>query len=117
MAHTPSGGKAPKRVANEAVLDALLAEHDVALVMLYTEGCAICASMEPVVSNVARETGVAVAQVNPRDDPPLIERFDVRSVPTFVLFVEQEPAGRLAEGFVSGDTLTAWIEAVVDSDT
>jgi thioredoxin-like negative regulator of GroEL len=65
--------------------------------------------MEPVVGNVGRELGLAVGLVNPRDDPPLVERFDVQSVPLLVLFVDGEVVARRAEGFVPGDDLTAWI--------
>lgn len=100
----------PVHLADEADLEAFLSESDVALVEFYTDGCGICQSMEPVLGNVARAIDVRVGLINPRDDPPLVERFDVRSVPLFVLFVDGEPVGRLAEGFVSGDELTAWID-------
>ena len=84
----------------------------VALVEFYTDGCGICASMEPVIGNVARgvEADLAVGLVNPRDDPPLVERFDVRSVPLFVLFVDGEPVARRAEGFIPGEDLAAWVD-------
>nr|WP_128903813.1 thioredoxin family protein [Halorubrum amylolyticum] len=104
-----AGARRPVELADEGELDAFVADADAAVVEFYTDGCGICASMEPVLGNVARELDVAVATVNPRDDPPLIERFDVRSVPLFVLFVDGEPVARRAEGFVPGDELTAWI--------
>jgi thioredoxin-like negative regulator of GroEL len=44
--------------------------------------------MEPVLGNVARVTDATVALVNPRDDPALIDRFTIRSVPTLLLFAE-----------------------------
>lgn len=98
------------RVTTESEVDQFVDAHDRALLMLYTDGCGICASMEPVVGNVSRETGISAVFVNAREDPSLIERFDVRSVPTFVLFVDGEPVARLADGFVPGDELTAWID-------
>lgn len=112
----PSGEDAaaarPTSLADEDDLDAFLADADAALVEFYTDGCGICASMEPVIGNVARgvEADLAVGLVNPRDDPPLVERFDVRSVPLFVIFVDGEPAARRAEGFIPGDDLTAWVD-------
>ena len=48
------------------------------------------------------------------DDPPLVERFDVRSVPLFVLFADGEPVARRAEGFIPGDDLTAWVDERVE---
>jgi thioredoxin-like negative regulator of GroEL len=99
----------PARLADEDDLDAFISESDVALVEFYTEGCGICRSMEPVLGNLARELDAAVGLINPRDDPPLVERFDVRSVPLFVLFVDGSPVARLADGFISGDDLAAWV--------
>jgi thioredoxin 1 len=101
----------PINLADEAELDAFLAEHDRALVEFYTEGCTICASMEPVLGNVARATDVAVALVNPRDDPPLVDRFEVRSVPLLVYFEDGEPVARKAEGFVGAEDLLAFVGA------
>lgn len=103
------GAKRPRSLASEADLDAFTADTGAALVEFYTDGCGICASMEPVLGNVAREVDVAVALINPRDDPPLVERFDVRSVPLFVLFVDGEPVARRAEGFIPGDDLSDWV--------
>lgn len=99
----------PVSLADEAALDEFVMERDVALVELYTDGCGICESMEPVLGNVARAVDVDVALLNPRNDPPLIDRFDVRSVPLFVLFVDGTPIARRAEGFIPGDDLTNWV--------
>lgn len=104
----------PVSIADETELDAFVAGADVAVVEFYTEGCGICRSMEPVLTNIARQLDVAIGLVNPRDDPPLVERFDVRSVPLFVLFVDGEPVARRAEGFIAGDDLTEWIEGRID---
>ena len=98
------------QLESESGLDAFVSEASIALVEFYTDGCGICQSMEPVIGNLARELDIAVGTVNPRDDPLLVDRFDVRSVPLFVLFVDGDPVARLAEGFVSGDDLTDWIE-------
>ncbi len=100
----------PTQLADEPALDSFIADYEAALVEFYTDGCGICGSMEPVVGNVARQLDVAVGLVNPRDDPPLVDRFEVRSVPLFVLFVGGEPVARRADGFVAGDDLTAWVE-------
>lgn len=103
------GARRPTDLADGAALDAFVAGADAALVEFYTDGCGICASMEPVLGNVARGVDVEVALVNPRDDPPLVERFDVRSVPLFVLFVDGEPVARRAEGFIPAEDLSEWV--------
>jgi thioredoxin-like negative regulator of GroEL len=101
----------PVHLADEAELDGFVDEHDRALVEFYTDGCAICQSMEPVLGNVARSTGVPVGFVNPRDDPPLVDRFRVQSVPLLVLFEDGEPVARKAEGFVGADELEEFVQA------
>lgn len=99
----------PIHLDDEANLEDLVSSEPVVLVEFYTEGCGICQSMEPVLGNVAKTTDAVVATINPRDDPPLVERFEVQSVPLFVVFVGGEPVARRAEGFISGDELRSWL--------
>lgn len=105
-----SGTDRPVAIDDEQALDELITSHEVVLVEFYTEGCAICASMEPVLTNVARMTDATVGVVNPRDDPPLVDRFTVQSVPLLILFVDGEPVARRAEGFIGADDLVSWID-------
>ncbi|PSQ49907.1 hypothetical protein BRD15_02655 [Halobacteriales archaeon SW_6_65_15] len=49
-------------------LDAFVAEHDLVLVDLYTEGCTLCQAIEPVVGNVARATEAVVEFVASRGE-------------------------------------------------
>lgn len=98
------------QLESQSELDTFVSETRLVVVEFYTDGCGICQSMEPVIGNLARELDISIGTVNPRDDPPLVDRFDVRSVPLFVLFDDGDPVARLADGFVSGDDLTNWIE-------
>lgn len=100
----------PVHVESEAELDALVADHELVLVDFYTKGCTLCQSIEPVLGNVARaEDGLVVAMCNPRDDLSLVERFDVRSVPTLLLFEDGDVVGRLAEGFRGAEAIVEFI--------
>ena len=93
-------------------LEAFVDAYDLTLVQFYTEGCSLCAAMDTVLGAVPRETDAVAATINPRDDPPLIESFRITSVPTLVLFVDGEPVDRIADGFVSGEELLAFVESV-----
>ncbi|CCQ36501.1 thioredoxin [Natronomonas moolapensis 8.8.11] len=104
----------PVELADGRALEAFVSGSDAALVEFYTEGCGICRSMEPVLGNLARELDAPVGYINPRDDQPLVERFDVRSVPLFVCFVDGDPVARRSEGFISGDDLAAWVRRHAD---
>lgn len=100
----------PVALDDADALDGFVGTHDLALVEFYTDGCGICESMEPVVGAVALTTDAAVGYVNPRDDPVLIERFTITSVPAFVRFEHGEPVAEIADGFLQVDELTAFVE-------
>ncbi|WP_158058038.1 thioredoxin family protein [Halorussus halophilus] len=100
----------PVQLADADELAAFVATHDLVLVDFYTNGCAICQSIEPVVGNVARATEAAVGTLNPRDDPELIDTYDVRSVPTLLLFEDGELVDRLAEGFQETQAVVEFVE-------
>jgi thiol-disulfide isomerase/thioredoxin len=99
------------RLADAGELDELVATEELVLVEFFTDGCGICASMEPVLGNVARESDAVVALVNPRDDPPLVADYDVRSVPLLVLFEDGTPVARLADGFQGTEAVLSFVEA------
>ncbi|WP_142860185.1 thioredoxin family protein [Salinigranum halophilum] len=100
----------PVPVETAAELDALVAEHPLVLVEFYTNGCAICQSIEPVLGNVARASDVVVATCNPQTDLSLVERFNVQSVPTLVLLEDGAEVGRLAEGFQGAQSIVDFVE-------
>ena len=93
----------PVRLDSKADLDDLLAARDRVLVEFHPDGCGICQSMEPVLDGVARSSPVVVATMNPRDDPVLIEEYDVRSVPKLLSFEDGELVGTKEDGFVPTD--------------
>ncbi|WP_267642208.1 thioredoxin family protein [Haloarchaeobius amylolyticus] len=100
----------PHRLTGGAELDDLVATEPLVLVEFYTKGCGKCQSMEPILGNVARVTDATVAMVNPGDDISLMDEFDIRSVPTLILFRDGEPVARLADGFVPTDEVVAFVE-------
>jgi len=111
---TDDAGPEPRKptiLADGAAVDAFVAANRLALVELYTSGCGICASMEPVLGIVAKASDAAVGLVNAGDDLDLAARFSVRSVPTLLLFEDGELIERWESGFVGADVL---IEAIAD---
>ena len=100
----------PVRLEDGEALDAFVAEHDLALVDFYTKGCTLCQAIEPVVGNVARATDAAVGLVNPRDDLALVAEYDIRSVPTLLLFEDGELVARMAEGFRGTEAVVGFVE-------
>ncbi|WP_137283831.1 thioredoxin family protein [Halorussus salinisoli] len=108
---TSAASEKPVHLDDADDLDAFVADHDLVLVDFYTKGCSLCQAIEPVVGNVARVTDAAVGMLNPRDDPRLVEEYDVRSVPTLLLFEDGELVGRLAEGFQQTEAVVEFVES------
>ncbi|MDH5020219.1 thioredoxin family protein [Halobacterium rubrum] len=100
----------PVRVADGDELDDVLAAHDRVLVEFYTKGCTLCQAIEPVLGNVARETGITVAMANPGDDVSLVEDWQIRSAPTLVLVEDGEEVARLADGFQGGSAIEQFLD-------
>lgn len=113
MSDTDTTG--PTALTSVAAFDEFVATHDRALVEFYTEGCSICSSMEPVLSGIARTSDVAVATMNPRDDPELVDRYDVRSVPKLLAFVDGELVDTREEGFLGVEAVRAFLDEAAAS--
>lgn len=95
-------------------IDAFVDEHALALVEFHTKGCTLCKALEPVLGNVARSAPAAVGTCNPQQDLDLVDAYDIRSVPTVLLFVDGEPVNRVAEGFVGTERLVDLVESHTD---
>lgn len=132
----PFGSHKPLRPTDGRELDSVLREHDRVLVEFYTKGCALCQAMEPVLGNVAREMGATnrgtgagdeatpasrddevVAMVNPGEDVDLVDEYDVRSVPTLILFEAGEEVARMDEGFRGAEAVVSFVERHTDERT
>ena len=105
---------APTRLEYGNALGTFVADHDLAMVEFYTEGCPKCGAMEPVLGNVARATDAAVGLVNPGEDLSLLERFEVTSVPTLVVFVDGEAVVSTAEGFLGTEEVVEFLQEHAD---
>lgn len=99
----------PHRLDTGDELDDLVADHDVVLVDFYTKGCTLCQSIEPVVGNVARATDATVAMLNPQTDLDLVDEYDIKSVPTLLLFENGDVVGRMASGFEGTESVVAFV--------
>mgnify|MGYP006272167241 CR=1 FL=1 len=80
----------PLRLDDRAALDAAVDEHDTLLVEFYTDGCGKCKMQEPILGNVARATGVAVAMINASHTLDLVDELEMQGVPTLLLYRDGE---------------------------
>lgn len=84
----------PIRIDGEAHLADLTDRYDVVLADFSAEWCGPCRTLEPIVERVADRTPAAVATIDIDDNGALARQYNVRGVPTLVLFAEGEPVER-----------------------
>ncbi len=87
-----------------------LLEEPLVLLEFVTPGCGICASMEPVLGNVARAAPGVVAIADATVVPQLAVEYDVRKAPTLVVLRDGEEAARLDERFQPAERLVGLLE-------
>jgi thioredoxin 1 len=89
---TPS---TPRHVESADHLSEFVSTHDVVLVDFYADWCGPCEMLEPTVDRLARETPAAVAKVDIDALGGLASQYQVRGVPTLLLFSGGDPVERV----------------------
>lgn len=66
------------------------------LVEFYADWCPHCKAMMPVMEELKKETGyeAVIIQVEGDQNPDIMEKYHVRSYPTFILFKDGQEAWR-----------------------
>lgn len=76
------------------------------LVDFYAEWCGPCKTMAPVLKNVAAKLGdkVKIIKVDVDKNPAAAAKYNVRSIPTFIIFkkgqIKWQQSGALPEGML-----------------
>lgn len=108
-ASNPTSVDEPIHVDGRNHLDELVSGQSVVLVDFYAEWCGPCKMIEPIVEELARETDAVVAKVDIDANQQLAAQYQVRGVPTLLLFAN----GQLVEqvvGVRDKGTLSGLIE-------
>ena len=82
------------------------------LVDFWAPWCGPCRMMAPVLDRTARQraTTLQVAKVNTDEQPELASRFNIRSIPTLILFRAGRELARQS-GAVDAGTLARWLDS------
>lgn len=90
-----------------------MTENPIVVVDFYTSWCPPCRMMEPELEKASKLLPkAAFARVNLEQVKELIYKFDIRMVPTLMVFVHGEPAGK-AIGFRDSSAIVKLVEEVV----
>jgi len=85
----------PVHVDGPDHLGELVGENDVVLVDFYADWCGPCQTLEPILVDVAAESGATVAKVDVDEQQGLAAEYGVRGVPTLVLFADGDQVEQL----------------------
>jgi thioredoxin 2 len=85
------------------------------LVDFWASWCGPCKMMAPILERTAQErsTSLQVGKVNTDEQPELAARFNIRSIPTLILFRDGQELARQS-GAVDFGRLARWLDASVD---
>jgi thioredoxin 1 len=87
-------------ILTKSSFDSALAENSLVFIDFYADWCGPCRMMAPVIEELAKELEgkVKVAKVNVDEENEIAGRFQIFSIPTFILFKDGKEAERIIGG-------------------
>ena len=100
---------------NIASFDAVVSGHGLMIAKFQTKTCVICRRLEPALKQLAERTNQSlhIMDVDAEENTELAEHYNVRGVPTLILFKDGHELTR-CNGFQSTTMLREWIAPHVD---
>ena len=97
-------------VGSQAELDALISGGKPLLLTFTGPKCIICRQLAPMLATVVRESGEALfsAKVDAEALADVAERYEIRSLPTTMIFRDGRLADRIS-GFATAGRLREWL--------
>ncbi|MCM8806296.1 MAG: thioredoxin [Candidatus Omnitrophica bacterium] len=76
------------KILNDANFESVIKENSFVLVDFYADWCGPCRMMAPVIEELAKELEgkIVVAKINVDENPDTAAKFQIFSIPTFILF-------------------------------
>jgi len=97
-----------------AAFSDLVVKSDIPVIVdVWSESCAPCKKLVPVLVNVAtkHDGRVRVVEINTDAEPALLSRLKVRATPTLIMFERGKEVGRM-----SGFRPEGWFDEMIDAE-
>lgn len=85
----------PISISDQNSFEEFISKDRPVLVDLYADWCGPCQQMTPRIEKLAKQYEGSVAKVNVDDAPQIASRYNVSSIPTFLIFEDSELQERL----------------------
>ena len=110
----PRGSRLPVTVTDANFDQDVLGANQPVVVDFWAEWCGPCRFIAPALEEIATEMDgkVTIAKLNVDENPDIMMRYGVRSIPTLIMFKNGEPTA-IQVGAVPKNRLSDWIKAAI----
>ena len=78
-------------IVTDESFDRVLESHNLVLIDFWAEWCGPCKKISPILDEISNEYGLWVGKLNVDENPEKSDKFDIKTIPTMVLFKSGKP--------------------------